>query len=78
MNWTLAIPEIVLACVGMGTMVFGVLRKQDSTLLCTMFVNFGFLITGLLVAFFCVHVLQVIRAGWNALRAMLVGWEAKP
>lgn len=49
MNWTLAIPEIVLACVGMGTMVFGVLRKQDSTLLCTMFVNFGFLITGLLV-----------------------------
>ena len=36
-----------------------------------------FLITGLLVAFFLVHVVQVMRAGWNALRAMLTGWEAK-
>jgi NADH-quinone oxidoreductase subunit N len=48
-NWTVALPEIVLACVGMATMVFGVLRKQDSTLLCTMFVIGGFLIAGLLV-----------------------------
>src|SRR6202046_5614383 len=49
MNWTLAVPEIALACVGMATLVFGVLRKQDSTLLCTMFVIGGFLIAGLLV-----------------------------
>ena len=31
MNWTLALPEIVLACIGMAILVFGVLRKQDST-----------------------------------------------
>ena len=37
MNWTSAAPEIVLACVGLATLVFGVLRKQDSTLLCAMF-----------------------------------------
>ncbi len=49
MNWTLPLPEIVLACVGMATLVFGVLRKQDTTLLCTMFTIGGFLIAGLLV-----------------------------
>src|ERR1700748_593744 len=49
MNWTIALPEIVLACIGMATMIFGVVRKQDSTLLCTMFTIGGFLIAGLLV-----------------------------
>jgi NADH-quinone oxidoreductase subunit N len=49
MNWTIAIPEIVLACVGMAILVFGVLRKQDSTVLCTMFTIGAFLITGLLI-----------------------------
>ncbi len=50
MNWTLALPEIVLAVVGMATLVFGVLRKHhDTTLLCTMFTIGGFLIAGLLV-----------------------------
>ena len=49
MNWTSAVPEIVLACVGLATLVFGVLRKQDSTLLCAMFTIGGFLIAGLLV-----------------------------
>jgi len=49
MNWTLALPEIMLACIGMATLIFGVLRKQDSTLLCTMFTLGGFLIAGLLV-----------------------------
>ena len=49
MNWTLALPEIVLACVGMATLMFGVLRKQDSTLMCTMFTIGGFLVAGLLV-----------------------------
>ncbi len=50
MNWTIALPEVVLACAGMATMLFGVLRKgPDATLLCTMFTLGGFLIAGLLV-----------------------------
>jgi NADH-quinone oxidoreductase subunit N len=49
MNWTVALPEIVLACVGLAILIFGVLRKQDSTLPCTMFTLGGFLIAGLLV-----------------------------
>jgi NADH-quinone oxidoreductase subunit N len=49
MNWTVAIPEIVLACIGMAILVFGVLRKQDSTTLCTMFTIGGFLLAALLV-----------------------------
>src|SRR6202012_57853 len=49
MNWTLALPEIVLSCIGLAILIFGVLRKQDSTLLCTMFTLGGFLIAGLLV-----------------------------
>jgi len=49
MNWTLALPEIVLSCIGMAILVFGVLRKQDSTVLCTAFAVVGFLITGVLV-----------------------------
>ena len=44
MNWALATPEIVLACIGMAILVFGVLRKQDSTLICTMLTLGGFLI----------------------------------
>jgi thiosulfate reductase cytochrome b subunit len=34
-----------------------------------------FLITCLLVAFFFVHVAQVIKAGWNNFRAMVTGYE---
>ncbi len=49
MNWTLALPEIVLACIGMAILLFGVLRRQDSTLLCTMFAIGGFLIAGMMV-----------------------------
>jgi NADH-quinone oxidoreductase subunit N len=49
MNWTVALPEIVLSCVGLAILIFGVLRKQDSTLLCTMFTLGGFLVAGLLV-----------------------------
>ena len=49
MNWTLALPEIVLTCCGMAILIFGVLRKQDSTLLATMFTIGSFLIAGLLV-----------------------------
>jgi NADH-quinone oxidoreductase subunit N len=49
MNWQIALPEIVLAAIGMGILVFGVLRKQDSTLLASMFAIGGFLLTALLV-----------------------------
>ena len=49
MNWTIAVPEIVLSCIGMAILVFGVLRKQDSTMFCTMFTLGGFLVTALLV-----------------------------
>jgi NADH-quinone oxidoreductase subunit N len=50
LNWILALPEIVLACIGMAILIFGVLRKQDSTQLCTMFTVGGFLIAAMLVA----------------------------
>jgi NADH-quinone oxidoreductase subunit N len=49
LHWTLALPEVVLAVIGMGILVCGVLRKQDSTVLCTMLTIGGFLITGMLV-----------------------------
>ena len=49
MNWIIALPEIVLACIGMAILVFGVLRKQDSSLACTMFTLGGFLVAAILV-----------------------------
>src|SRR6185437_137059 len=49
MNWTIALPEIVLACIGMAILIFGVLRKQDSTTLATMFTLGGFLVAAILV-----------------------------
>ncbi len=49
MNWTIALPEIVLSVLGMMILLFGVLRRRDSTQICTMMVLGAFLITGLLV-----------------------------
>ncbi len=49
MNWMLALPEIVLAIIGLAILVFGVLRKQDAVLMCTMLTIGGFLVAGLLV-----------------------------
>jgi thiosulfate reductase cytochrome b subunit len=34
-----------------------------------------FLLTGAVLLFFLVHVVQVMRAGWNNFRAMITGWE---
>lgn len=34
-----------------------------------------FMIAVIFVLFFLVHVIQVIRAGWNNFRAMITGWE---
>ena len=48
MNWTLAIPEIVLACCGLGIMIFGVLQR-DSFHICSMLVIASLLLTAVLV-----------------------------
>jgi NADH-quinone oxidoreductase subunit N len=50
MNWTLALPELVLAIVGMAILLFGVLRKADNTFLASMFTLGGFLLAAILVA----------------------------
>jgi NADH-quinone oxidoreductase subunit N len=50
MNWNLALPEIVLACLGMAILILGLVRKQDSTVLATMSTIGAFLVTGMLVA----------------------------
>jgi thiosulfate reductase cytochrome b subunit len=39
---------------------------------------FHFWLTLFYVAFFLVHVAQVIRAGWNGFRAMLIGYQVVP
>ena len=49
MNWTLAVPEIVLACCGMAILVIGVLRKSESAMLCTMLALGALLLTAVLV-----------------------------
>ena len=49
MNWTLALPEIVLALIGMAILLFGVLRRGNPTQLCGMLTLGGFLVTGVLV-----------------------------
>ncbi len=49
MNWTLALPEVVLACWGMIILIAGVLQKRDSFLICSMGTIGGFLIAAVLV-----------------------------
>jgi NADH-quinone oxidoreductase subunit N len=49
LNWSLALPEIVLACCGMAILVIGVLHKKDATQFCSMAVLGSFLIAALLV-----------------------------
>ena len=49
MNWTLALPEVVLACLGMAILIAGVLQKQESFVICSMATIGAFLIAGLLV-----------------------------
>jgi NADH-quinone oxidoreductase subunit N len=36
MNWSLALPEIFLAIAAMAILIFGVMQKRDSAVLCTM------------------------------------------
>ena len=49
MNWQLALPEIVLALCGLGILVFGVTRKSDSTVMCTMLTLGAMLLAAVLV-----------------------------
>jgi len=49
MNWTLALPELVLALSGLAILLFGVMPKRDTTFACTMLVLGAFLVTGVLV-----------------------------
>jgi NADH-quinone oxidoreductase subunit N len=50
MNWTLALPEIVLSVSGLCILLGGVLQKRDSSLLCTMLTLGAFLLAAVLVA----------------------------
>ena len=51
MNWTLAVPEIVLSCAAMAILIFGVLvaKTRDAYLLCSMLAVGSLLLTALLV-----------------------------
>ena len=49
MNWAIALPEIVLAIVAMAILIFGVLRREDTFVLSSMFGLGGMLLAALLV-----------------------------
>jgi NADH-quinone oxidoreductase subunit N len=49
MNWTVAFPELFLSLCAMAILLFGVIRKQDSTVLCTMLALGAMLLAGVLV-----------------------------
>jgi NADH-quinone oxidoreductase subunit N len=49
MNWTLALPELVLSLCGLVILVVGVIPKKDMTFPCTMAVIAAFVVTGVLV-----------------------------
>lgn len=49
MNWTLALPELVLALCGLAILIVGVIPKRDATFACTMLTLGAFLLTGVLV-----------------------------
>ena len=48
-NWTLALPEIVLACSAMAILLFGVLRKTNSAFICTTLALAALVFTAMLV-----------------------------
>jgi len=49
MNWTLVLPELVLALAGLAILVVGVMPRRDMTFPCTMLVLGAFLVSGMLV-----------------------------
>jgi NADH-quinone oxidoreductase subunit N len=50
MNWTLALPEIVLTCCGMAILLIGVLQQRDTFHFCSMLTVGAFMLTAELVA----------------------------
>ena len=49
MNWSLALPEIVLAICALAILIAGVMQRRDTTLLCTMGAIAACLVTAVLV-----------------------------
>jgi len=49
MNWTLALPEIVLSLCGLVILLVGVLREEDTTFLCSMLTLGSLLLTAILM-----------------------------
>ncbi len=49
MNWAVALPEIALSVVAMAILIFGVLRRDDTFFLSSMFALGGLLLAALLV-----------------------------
>ena len=49
MNWTLATPEIVLACCAMAVLVFGALQKRETFQMCSLLAVGALLVTAMLV-----------------------------
>ena len=49
MNWTLAVPELVLSCCGMAILVHGVLMRRDTFLSSSMLTIGSFIVAALLV-----------------------------
>jgi NADH-quinone oxidoreductase subunit N len=49
MNWAIALPEIVLSCCAMAILIFGVLRRQNPTFICTMLAVGALVLTATLV-----------------------------
>jgi NADH-quinone oxidoreductase subunit N len=49
MNWIVALPELALACCGMGILMIGVLIRRDTFQLCSMLAIGALLLTGFLV-----------------------------
>jgi len=48
MNWSLALPEIVLSLCAMAILIFGVLRKPDPAFICTMLALGALMLAGVL------------------------------
>jgi NADH-quinone oxidoreductase subunit N len=49
MNWTLAVPELVLSLAGMAILIFGVLQKRDCFRVCSMLTVGALLVAAVLV-----------------------------
>jgi thiosulfate reductase cytochrome b subunit len=75
----------IIIIMGFGSMISGFaiykpVQLQWVTMLCGGYESariIHFILTILFVLFFLVHIIQVIKAGWNNFRAMVVGFEIK-